>query len=388
MATNYYNNLWDRVKGSPIGRAVSSAAQAGAGGFGAVDTIGRMVMQPNNMIGAYQSMRNGGAKPQPAPSAPTKVKSQPLVDNDAAAAAAMPSSPMAESPLAPPMRRFGNENAYLSATPGEGFGRVAYSDTQQGLTAPMQGNRLAGGGQGYAMALGGGPFGRTPEEQQKIADRVAQYKSAIDLMREIRGWGQPSERDRLTGRAQQQISLNQGLGGFLNQAADRNYAREQLTALDAREKAAAENQTEAARLQFDMQQKGIENALKAQEVGQGRFKLQTYTKDYDPLGRAIQGVSLLDTREGVVSDPTGSLQPAMTADQARMQAMQEASERAGLFSSDQSDFGMSREQWVEQRAQELMGGQQQQQAPTIAVNPRTGERMQWNPQSEKWEPVK
>lgn len=388
MAANYYDELLGRAK-----KGITETAKAGIGGFSAIDTIGRMVMQPNNLAATYQSMRQGGSAPPRQAAPPAGIPQQPLVDNDAAAAAAgsgIPTAPMAESPLAPPMRRFGNTDAYVDATPAAGFGRVSYSDTQQGLNAPMRGNNLPGGGQGYAVAQGFGPFGRTPEEQQKIADRVAQYKSAIDLMREIRGWGQPSERDRLTGRAQQQIGLNQGLGGFLNQAADRNYAREQLTALDSREKAAAENQTEAARLKFDMEQKGIENALKAQEVGQGRFKLQTYTKDYDPLGRAIQGISLLDTREGAVTDPTAGLQPAMTLDQARMQAMQEMNERAGLFSSDQSDFGMDRNKWVEQRVQELMGnqGQEQQQAPTVAVNPRTGERMQWNPQTEKWEPIK
>ena len=285
----------------------------------------------------------------------------------------------------------GNSGAFVNPTPPQGFGSAIYSDTAGGATgggftvaAPVQ----ALGPDGRPIHT---PFGRTEEEQAKIAKRVGQYQSAIDLMRSLRGI--PSERDRLTSRAGQRISLNQGIGGFANQVADRNFARDQLKALDAREASAAESANEAARLGFDIQQAGITNALEQEKVNQGRFKLQNYTKDYDPLGRAIQGVNLLDTRSGAVTDPTTGIQPRLTPQEARQQAEREADDAMGgfmsaLFTSEKDVFGgKTKDEWIEARIQKLtgQGGPAAAGGTLTARNPKTGEVVMWN--GSEWQPV-
>ena len=279
----------------------------------------------------------------------------------------------------------GDKDIYANPTPSQGFGNVIYSDSPGGAVSGPQGS-------GNVANAGFGPFGRTEEEQAKIAKRVGQYQSAIDLMRSLRGI--PSERDRLTSRAGQRISLNQGIGGFANQVADRNFARDQLKALDARESSAAESANEAARLGFDVQQAGIKNALEQEKVNQGRFKLQNYTKDYDPLGRAIQGVNLLDTRTGAVTDPTVAQAGPISQDQALAQATKEADEALGgglsaVFTSEKDVFGgKSKDEWIKSRAQELAGGGDTAitTGPQLAQD-KDGNKIQWNPKTQKWDPV-
>ncbi|MCB0060355.1 MAG: hypothetical protein KDE45_25115, partial [Caldilineaceae bacterium] len=128
-----------------------------------------------------------------------------------------------------------------------------------------------------------------------ISDRVRQYQSAIDLMRSLRGI--PTERDRLNARATQRISLNQGIGAFANQAADRNYAREQLTQLDAREAASAKGA-------FDAGQAQIKNAFEAQKLQQDRYKVTD--PRYDSFGNQVAPGAIFDTRNGeYVNQPGG-----------------------------------------------------------------------------------
>lgn len=193
-----------------------------------------------------------------------RIPNQPLVDNDAVAAAAggLSSALGPESPMAPnpPMRRYGDSTVYANEKPGSGYGKAAYSDSPGGLNSFKGGN--------YAAAQGFGPFGRTEANQQAIENRVGQYKRAIDLIREIRGWGQPSERERLQGRANQRISLNQGLGAFVNQVSDRNYAREQLGTMDERE-------AEQAQLAAKQQQQLFDNQLGLARLAADRFQFKT-----------------------------------------------------------------------------------------------------------------
>ena len=277
---------------------------------------------------------------------------------------------------------------FVNATPPAGFGRAIYADSVSGAMG-----RGFGNGSPIAQALGPDgkpsfrPFGRSAETQQRINDRVAQYQSAIDLMHSMRGV--PTERQRLRGRAEQRVSLNQGLGGFVNQAADRNYAREQLKALDAREASALESANERDRLAFDRQQKGIENVLEAEKVSQGRYKVQD--AKYDPFGNQIQPASVFDTSTAQFLNQGGGFQAPMSIEQATDQATREASERAGWFSSDKSDFGMSRAQWIEQRIRELTGqiAAQPQAAGSgmvMARNPKTGEVVFWD--GSAWLPAK
>lgn len=178
--------------------------------------------------------------------------------------------------------------------------------------------RAAGafGGRGNIVDPGSGPFGRSQETQQKINDRVAQYQSAIDLIRSQRGV--PTERERLQRQAGADVSLNQGLGGFLNAAGRRNYARDQLKALDTREASQAESANDRLRLGFDMQQKGIENALEAWKVSQGRYKVQD--AKYDPFGNLTQPASVFDTSTAQFLNQPGGFQAPMSIDQATEQA--------------------------------------------------------------------
>jgi len=183
---------------------------------------------------------------------------------------------------------------YTNMQPGSGGGQVSYSDTPRGFSAPMRGNYLPGGGQGYAVAQGFGPYGRTDAEQTAIENRVGQYKRAIDLIRDIRGWGKPSERDRLQGQANQRISLNQGLGAFLTQAADRNYARSQLETLGERE-------TEQAKLDAKQQQQQFDNELGLAQMMADRYRFQTVDSIDPNTMQPVQQGYLFDQMSGQAS---------------------------------------------------------------------------------------
>lgn len=290
----------------------------------------------------------------------------------------------------------GNGGGFVNTLPPKGYGSAIYSDTPQGAAG------IGGSNVVQALDQNGnpsyGPFGRSEQEQKAITDRVGMYQRAIELMQSMRGG--KSEKDKLTGRAQQRISLNQGIGGFANQAADRNYAREQLAALNQGEIAAADRNAEA-------QQNAIKNAFEAEKVNQGRFKTQAITTGYDPLsGKEIQGLALIDTRTGEVknaglADNANQLAPQITKDQAILQATKEADDAnsglSGFFTSDEDVYknskgdGISKDQWIKERVAELMSGTQQSGAATqqqatgtaTATGPN-GEKMVFDTNTMKW----
>lgn len=405
---SYLSTLAQRVGGSPIGKA----AQAAGRGFEATGYGLGMALDPRQVFGRLFNSQDRkqvpapGARPTPTnfnayriPSDGTKqlqMLEQQTQGFDTAADRVSAQDRGFEAPQAPSgpeltldAGRFGGDrDVFVNTAPPEGFGQAIYSDSRAGAQPG------AFGGRGNIVDPGGGPFGRTQEQQRKIAERVGQYQSAIDLMRSMRGV--PTERDRLQRRAGQQISLDQGLGGFVNQAADRNYARDQIKELDALSRSALESSNDRDRLAFDMQQAGIENAMEAERVNQGRYKLQSVTTGYDPLGREIEGVRLLDTRTGAVTDPSQGLQPQMTEAEIRKAVEAEADEASGgltnLFTSEKDIFnGKSKEQWIKDEIQSRLsaqGGQRdmtpQPRGQATAVNPDTGERMIYDPSKQEW----
>lgn len=195
----------------------------------------------------------------------------------------------------PQMRRFGNSTVYANENPGAGYGKAAYSDSPGGLNSFKGGN--------YAAAQGFGPFGRTEANQQAIENRVGQYTRAIDFIRSMRERDMPSERDRLQGRANQRISLNQGLGAFMNQVSDRNYAREQIKASD-------EQSSEQAKLANKQQQQQFENQLGLAQLMADRFRFQTVDSTDPTTMQPVQQAYLFDKMSGQAQPMTLGQQSA------------------------------------------------------------------------------
>lgn len=235
--------------------------------------------------------------------------------------------------------------------PGQMYGRALYTDNP-GRDGIAKG---AAGLGAVALDMDGnpafGPFGRSDAEQKAIENRVAQIQRATDFIRSMRGV--PSERERLNRRARQSISLDQGLGAFMNQAGDRNYARKELASLDERESNTAKNDAaqlktllDAQRFGFDRQAKGEELRIDQLKADQDRFKV--IDNDYG-IG------SIFDTRTGQFHQPPAE---PMTLEQASKQAEQEyAAMDDSLLSDpeavDENGNKLTREQWIERRVAEL-----------------------------------
>lgn len=207
---------------------------------------------------------------------------------------------------------------YVNATPPEGYGAAIYSDSVGGA----QGIRARGN---YVQALDENgkpsfaPFGRSADAQKRIQARVAQYEQAIQSMQRMRGV--PSERDRLQSRARQRVSLDQGIGGFLNQAADRNYARQELADFD-------KNQLGIANVMVDAANRKADRELEIQKIGSDRFQFAT-SKSVDPdTGMPIETPYQFDRMTGI-STPIQSANaaPASLTDD---QILEDAAKRYGM----------------------------------------------------------
>lgn len=198
-------------------------------------------------------------------------------------------------PAGPPLPRNVTQTslhgAFVNNTPPAGYGRAIYSDSAQGAAGfNTRGN--------FAQALDTngqpafGPFGRSQDAQQRIQGRVARYEQAIRLMQ---GAGSPTERDRLQSRARQRISLDQGIGGFLNQASDRNYARQELRDLDR-------NATTERALQAGIAQTDFRNQLDIANLQANRYQFAT-SRDVDPdTGMPVEKPFRFDRFTGI-SEP-------------------------------------------------------------------------------------
>jgi len=266
-----------------------------------------------------------------------------------------------EMPIAPGVyqsetgNRFGDS---MAATQEGAFTRTGMMDL------PREG--------GVAYAQGFGPFGRTPEEQTKIENRVNEIQRATDFIRGMRDL--PTEQEKLQRQAGQYVSLNQGLGAFLNQASQRNYARDRLKDIE-------ENTAKSDKLAADQLQQGFENQVELQKLRQGAFATDTIEL---PNGTQVPMITNNQTGEVTYGQAP---QVIPTAAEAQTQAEAEAKKMesdAPFLSGEQDTFnGSTREAWIKARVAELtgQGGQQQapqQQAATRYKNPKTGETVEWN----------
>lgn len=212
-----------------------------------------------------------------------------------------------------------------------------------------EGNSFSDTAAGTA-AMGRGPSvvgGRTPNEQLAIQNRVAQFQDAINM---IRGLRSGDELSRMKRQATGTVSLNQGLGAFINQASNRRYARQRVTELEK----GAQDQAELA---LDAQQKGFKNALDQMNAAKGRYKASTYT---DAQGNEIP--MSIDTTTGAFNIQAPEPAP-LTEEEAMARAEELAAQNDSesgfigrLTTSEESRFGgMSRKDWVKAKAGELMG---------------------------------
>jgi hypothetical protein len=246
---------------------------------------------------------------------------------------------------------------YVNQVPDAGFGSAIYSDTMEGASGQgFTGQTVEGTGSispfGFvASTTGSGPFGRNPEEQSAIEQRVAEIQRATDVIRGLRDV--PTEQDRLAAQANQRVSLNQGLGSFINQASQRNFARERLSDLE-------QSNIDYAKLAQDAQQQGFDNALALQNVDKGRFKT---TSIEGPDGFEVPLITDTATGETRVGEaPQRKLSPIEAESQARQEADQLNSERGGLFTGERDVFeGKTRSEWIRERVNQLTGSQGQEQ---------------------------
>jgi hypothetical protein len=234
-------------------------------------------------------------------------------------------------------------------------------------------------------------------EAAGLREELAENKGMVSSLEEEKAAVQGeladavSERDKLQRQANQQVSLNQGIGAFINQASQRNYARDRLKELDANAIAGHKAALEQAKLERQITQDDIQNQIGLAGLNKGRYDAQKFTA-FGADGTENEGVMIVDQNTGEyrLADTSVPAQP-LSPDQAMAEAQRLADEASGgianWFTSDKDIFsGMSKDDWIQKKAQELAGGGQPATKPITATNPTTGEKIQWDGQ--QWVPVK
>jgi hypothetical protein len=375
-ATGFYNNALNPVANHLIstvqktgGDIASGYQRLGQGLAGNLPAAPPNTMKPDRRAeraSAIAGYSTGGYMegPTPPPGPLGRVASMGIPDADSAnpglpylpdqdpspiTAAMTPPGQSAVLPVS------GFPGVYRNSNPGAEYGNALYSDS-------VPGARGFSGGAIARATTGSGPFGRTGAEQQAIDDRVGSLTRAADMYREMRGSqaggtmaGMPTERDRLQRRARQQVSLNQGLGAFLNQAGDRNYARDELLALDAREEGAQAQQFDAMKAYTDMvtKQREMMNDERRLGISQQQADQGRYHSEVDPLTGEMR---VLDKSTGqflpLPAEPMTPESAATTVDE-EIKALG----GGGWFGRGTFPNGESEDQYRARRLNELMAPQ-------------------------------
>jgi hypothetical protein len=248
-----------------------------------------------------------------------------------------------------------------------------------GTTIEAGGAQLGPGGF-VGSTSGQGAFGRSPAEQTAIENRVGEIQRATDFIRGMRNI--PSELDRFKAQAQQRISLDQGIGGFLNQASQRNYARDRVTELE-------EGSKDQAKLALEAQQQGFDNALATQNAAKGAFKTTTIV---GPDGVEIPLTTNTATGETSLGEaPKRQLSETEARSQFNQLADQEWSSKGGVFTDERDVFkvngkGVSREEWIEAQVRKATGGGEQAPQKRTIAQDKNGNKIEWD--GKDWVPVK
>jgi len=113
-----------------------------------------------------------------------------------------------------------------------------------------------------------------------------------------------------------------------------------------------------AQRKFEAEQRALDRQSLERRAATPKSKdiIKTITVE-DDLGNKTQKlVRVNDDGTYTELQPEGGGEPAMSFDQAMEIARREASDKAGWFSTDETDFGKGgREQWITNRAMEIMG---------------------------------
>lgn len=178
---------------------------------------------------------------------------------------------------------------YANATPPAGSGNVLYSDSKAGAT-----NMEGGGGYQRLLNPGRGPFGRTLENQNQINQNVAAYGRAASI---YQGMNEDAERKRLESRASGGVSLNQGLGSFLNASANRNYARKRLSEVE-------QNELAEGKIASDQANDIADRQLQVAKLNKPNFQaVEIPTGEVDLYGKPVMREVLMDPISGQQVDP-------------------------------------------------------------------------------------
>jgi len=275
-------------------------------------------------------MAGGTTAPAPPSAGPTQQ--QMIAEQDAA---------FKPQEIAPGVFRDQDTNSYADSAAGTQEG--AFTRTGQ-MGVPRIG--------GVASTNMNGPFGRSPEEQTAIENRVGEIQRATDFIRSMRDI--PTEREKLQRQAGANISLDQGLGSFLSAGSQRNYARERLTELDKNQLTADKQATANAQNQFD-------NQIAMANLQKGVFA-PTYYEDADG-NRIPAGLNTISGEVSRPADPTKTYTPLEAKAEAEKMVDKILSEKK-VFDTEEDALGMTRQAAIEQEMQKLMGNQQQAPAGT------------------------
>lgn len=184
---------------------------------------------------------------------------------------------------------------YANLTPPKGYGNAIYSDSQEGARG------FSGGA--LVKPHGSGPFGRSMATQQKIMERVQAYNNATEMYKSMRGASDTGRRRReLESRAGSNVSLNQGLGSFLSNAANRNLARKDLAILN-------EQENDAAKVATDQASQNARMGIELAKLQKPEFKaVDVPYGEVDPISGKQQSRQLLiNPMSGQMVDPLNAL---------------------------------------------------------------------------------
>jgi hypothetical protein len=295
-------------------------------GFGYSGSLDAQRAMQGQRQGALNDLPSPG---QPAPAGPQTTATDMIAEQNQA---------FAPEQVAPGIYRDQDTNSYADSAAGTQEG--AFTRTGQ-MGIPRTG--------GVASTNLNGPFGRSPEEQTAIENRVGQIQRATDFIRSMRDI--PTEREKLQRQAGQYVSLNQGLGSFLNQGSQRNYARERLSELD-------KNKLSEDKLEAENIQNQFDNRIALNNMQKGVFA-PTYYEDQEG-NRTPAGLNTITGDVSAPQAPAKTYTPQEARDEATSIVDKILSERKGFFDTEEDVLGMTREKAIEQEMAKLAGNQQGQ----------------------------
>ena len=323
---------------------------------------GFMPKMPNpgfGYSGSSDDYSAGALNPPATPATATTPPTEPAAPNAAAAPATLGKSQadmLAEQNAAFKPQKVG-DGMYLDEDTNTYAGSPEATQAGAFTNYGQQGEARTGG---VAFAPNFGPFGRTPQEQSAIENRVMEIQRATNFIRGMRDV--PTELDRMKQAAGARVSLDQGLGGFLQAGSDRKYARQRVEDLE-------KNALAEGKLAADAQETGFEQEYKRQKLAQDNIDVGTITL---PDGTEIP--TRTDKTTGEVQYGEAPKKP-MTEPEAMTEfgRLADKMESDANFGTEEVDIfgGVTRDEWIKGKVAEAVRGNKPAEAPaSTKIDPK------------------